>query len=493
MAQVLALRVVWDDTIVEDKVMRGGAVRIGAGPYAQIAAPGAPGRYVTLRLRGSAVVIQIDAGAADSIEFPGEEAIELDGKAFSRVLEPPFRSGRLVIGRGHGTPATIEFERVATDKAARDRALWAWASAAAVLALLAGSTFKMVRLFGEGDKEQWGKPKSLNDRDATMMRVRIGPDGLGASRPQAGQGVALAGLTHGRLGTPLPPNDAKLTPLDPPSAGRPLKKKPPPRKGLGARPPEMGLPSAVVVTSNTAPPVDETSTPRRPREDVIADAQSALLQADLRKAIDSFSHASKDGPLDYDQHNWLGLAHYLSGQYAEAEKVWQEARALDPSRPDAINNLASVAKRLGALDKEKQLLEEALKLRADDCHASNSLALAQAKGGAFDAALATLARSDASCGGDYAYTHIQKAAILSLKGDGAEALKALETGLGKVDTLIPIKEFEVWTDLRLDPAFATLRTRAGFDELVGRYLPRAATWKTAAATVPAATDGDETL
>ncbi|HEY7953841.1 MAG TPA: hypothetical protein VII38_01065, partial [Polyangia bacterium] len=118
-----------------------------------------------------------------------------------------------------------------------------------------------------------------------------------------------------------------------------------------------------------------------------------------------------------------------------------------------------------------------LTITPGECHASNSLALAEAKAGDFKQALTTLDASDLACGGHYAYTEIQRAGILALSGDRPGAFRALEDGLSRIDTLIPIKEYEVVSDLDLDPAFAPLRVDARFAKLVSKYLPRAAGWK----------------
>jgi len=470
MALAFRIRVIWDDTTIEDSVHHSGKpLLIGSGPHADVVAPGLKGCYVRLARRGRGFELHVPVGGALRVEFPGEEPIDLSGAetAYARQLDPPFGSGRLVIGS-----AIVEFERAEIVREARDRALWAMAAAAAMLAVMMGGGYKLVRLFGDGDKPQWGNPPSLSDRDVSRMRVRIGPDGMGASRPQAGRGFALHGASS-----------AKKLAMQ---VERPTEKKPrPPRAARPKRVPAVGEVVAKAQDgqlngknpTGVVEPTVPTVVKEKSRSEVLEDAQSALLAADLRRAIDSFSHAAEKGPLEYDQLNWLGLAHYLSGEYAEAEKVWNQARGTDGMRADAVNNLASVAKRRGDGKSELALLRAALALAPSDCHASNSLALAQAKYGEGDP-LATLSQSDGYCGGNYAYTSIQKAGILALRGDVEQGLAELEKGLARVDTLIPIKEFEVLTDLKLDPAFAKLRESPKFAALITKYLPRAAQWNT---------------
>jgi len=481
MAIAIRVRVTWDDTILEDRVFSGRKqVRIGAGRWAQAATSGEEERYVTLTRRGAGFTLRIEPGAADAIEFPGEERVELRGMTspFVRQLDPPYGAGKLTVGAANGTPTTIEFERVVVGDQSRDRALVAWTCAAVVLALLSGGSYRLVRLFGDGDKPQWGRPPTLSDRDASRMRVRIGPDGVGASRPQAGRGTSLHGSLTGNRGVQA---TESVTHVEEPTVEV---ARPRPRLHASQRPGTATVENSTATEHVLGTPPPTTVTPPLERNlsrgAVIEEAQAALLAADLRRAVDSFSRASKQAPLDYDQLNWLGLAHYLTAQYDDAERVWNQARALDGTRADAVNNLASVAKRRGRTDDELALLGQALALAPGDCHASNSLALAQAKRGNRAEALATLATSDASCGGGYAYTSIQKAGILAIGGDRDGALTELESGLSRVDTLIAIKEFEVWIDLELDPAFSSLRGSPRFTALVAKYLPRAATWKDAA-------------
>lgn len=441
---MLALRIIveWDGAVVEDRLYRErDLVLVGSGPAASSVAPGPEGRYVVFVRRGEAWELRVPSGVVRALDVPGESLVDVSG-GHQRVLNVAgvnaSRCGTLVLD-----DAIVTFELVEFPGRRRDRALWGWTAAALLLALVGGGSYKLVRAMGDGTRPQWGRPEPLAARDATHIRVKLGPDGQGAMRPQAGRGQALRAPTNG---------SKKLTQRKPPSA-----------------PPRVAHLGRTRIPKQTVPP--------KPRAEIIEDAQAALLNADLRKAVDGFSRADKDGPLDYDQLNWLGLAHYMQGQYDAAEHAWERARAMDPTRPDAINNLANVAKRRGDTARELELIDEALALRADDCHATNGLALALAKSAdAYDRnrALAMLARSDEACGGNYAYTSIQRAALLAMRGDRDGAFRELEAGLSHVDTLVPIKEYEVWTDLTLDPAFASLRGDARFAQLTTKYLPRAA-------------------
>jgi tetratricopeptide (TPR) repeat protein len=432
---VLALRLIveWDGVVLEDRLFRHrDLVLVGTGPHATVVAPGPEERYVAFVRRGDAWELRLPAGVARALEVPGEPAHD-GAMAVRRTLAvagvEAARCGALQFAG-----ATVSFELVPLAGARGDRALWGWTAAALLLALAGGGSYELVRAYHGDDSESWAHMRPQPRPERGHLHVRLGPDGAGASRPQAGLGAALHGTADGGK-TPLPPT-------------------PPPVQSTRALHP--------------------TPAPAAPsRAERIERAQAALLNADLRRAADEFSRAEKEGPLDYDQLNWLGLAHYMQGAYDQASDAWERARTLDPDRADAINNLANVAKRRHDEHAERSLIDAALSLSSDDCHATNGLALILAKGGKNREALAMLERSDAACGGGYAYTAIQRAAVLALAGDRDGAFGELERGLGQLDRLVPIKEFEVWNDLTLDPAFASLRGDRRFIALVQRYLPRA--------------------
>jgi tetratricopeptide (TPR) repeat protein len=477
MSQAVRVRVTWDDTVIDDRVVDGGTeLRIGAGVDANVPAPGrSQGAYVRVRPQGAALELVADAGTADWVEVAGEERV-IGGAAVRRTLNPPFDAVTLGFGATTGTPTTVEVVGSGlAPKRERDVGLLLWTMVGVTLGLVLAAIVLYVlvlasmRLFGNGDAHD--RLRALSRDEAARFRVTLAPEGSGATRVQTGAGQALH---RPKSATALTPKGvAGETPRP-----KPVKRGRPKSLPVGADVARLdtGVRPDGADDGRPREEVQVKPEPRRTRAQRIEEAQAALLDANLRKAVDSFSKADRESPLDYDQLNWMGLAQYLSGELAEAESTWTRAREMSPGRVDAVNNLASVKKRRGDTAGERALLDEALKLRADDCHASNSLALALAKAGETKRALETLAESDGYCGGNYAYTSIQRAGILALSGDRDGAFKALEEGLGRVDTMIPIKEFEVATDLRLDPAFASLRRDPRFASLIAKYLPRAASW-----------------
>ncbi len=419
--------------------------------------------------------LQAPAGALTRIEFPGEEPIDARQGFDKRVRSGV---GKLVIEDA----SEIEFQLLKPPRDFSTLFLFGGLAVVAMLALAAGSFYHIVRQWGDGHTPRWGEPVALGADQAKFLRVTIDPGAQGASKLAAGEGLARHGIASSLLVRDTRPKPK----VEPVVAKKPVAKK---KKVIKIEPVEIDPDSEKMARTTPAPKVDNPPTDDDDEADDDDDAddadetadhdklvqtgQQALLAAELRSAIDSLTAAEKTDHLDYDNLNWIGLAHYFLGENDQAQGRWQAAYDMDPARPDAVNNLGGIYKRKGDTASEITMYDKALALHPGDCHALNSKALALAKQGRFDDAYKTLAESDVACGGNYAYTFIQRAGILSLEGKQADSLAELEKGLAKVDTLIPIKEYEVEADLLLDPAFAKLRAQPSFDTLTARYLPRA--------------------
>jgi tetratricopeptide (TPR) repeat protein len=442
----------------------------------------------------------VPQGAAARVEFPGEdplsaEQLQLQG-GLDRILG--IGCGRVVVGGADVPETLIDFEVMQTE---RDySALYALTalSVVAMLALAAGSLYHVVRQWGDGHVPRWGEPMQIGADQAKFLRVTMDPSAQGATKLAAGEGVARHGVDSPLLVPTTRPKKKDPATDDTHTVAVATHKKP---RAHHPETPEVTDDvdaDHVVAVHGPTPPTDvdeddaddddddsgddaadTASDDTKDHDTLVQNGQQALLAAELRSAIDSLTAAEHTDKLDYDNLNWLGLAHYFLGENEQAEARWKEALAMDPTRPDAVNNLGGIFKRRGETGDEIGEYQKALELRPGDCHALNSMALALAKQSKFAEAQKTLADSDVACGGNYAYTFIQRAGILSLSGKTADAMTELEKGLGKVDTLIPIKEYEVEADLLLDPAFAPLRKQAGFDALTAKFLPRASQSKAA--------------
>src|SRR5262249_7921983 len=156
------VKVVWDDTTIEDKVHDRRRVEIGEGEQARAVAPGC---FARARRRGRAWHVTVEPGVV--VGAPGEVAQGSESRT-ERVLQPAFRSLTL-----SSANARVELEVIELAEERADRALYAWAAAAAVLAMLSAGSYKLVRQFGEGKDPQWGHLSQLSSLDATRIRVRV--------------------------------------------------------------------------------------------------------------------------------------------------------------------------------------------------------------------------------------------------------------------------------------------------------------------------------
>lgn len=499
MEPALRIRVTWDDDVVQDEVFLGRrVVEVGSGPGARAVIPAhAPGPEVPeadsppppdsapssgapirFHRRAGGWSMYVAPGAARSLAFAGEEPLsaEVLARGFHRHLDR-------AVGRFDVAGAVVDFEAfTVTREHPVMRALVGLVAVGAV-ALFAAFGYRLVRSFGDGD-HRWGSPAlALGAEQAYHIRARFEPSA--ASRLALGEGRSLEGVKSALLDAarkrPAPPRakaDAPRTTARhaavkrrPAAPRRPAAGSGPKIAAAAPKPPPQVTPARVPRSDR----LDDGRSLDDPRDLLLDRGRQAYLAAELRGAIDALTSAEKDKPLDYDGLNLLALAHYSLGENAQARARWEQAAALAPERPEAINNLGGVARREGDVEGEIGWYEKALALHPQDCHALNNLALARARQGRFDEAMARLAESAGpeACGPDYAYGDIHRAGILALRGDREGAMAALERGLARIDTLEPIKEYEVESDLLLDNAFASLRSDPRFDALTAKWLPRA--------------------
>lgn len=478
MPLALHIRVTWDDDIIQDEIfLPPRTVRLGASGRPQVITPaGSCEESITFAWRGTHYVLSITPGAT------GPAATSTRPRTVTRPLthEP----GHIQVGS-----AAIDFQVLPLERRPHGsrllRPLQPYAQLLILLfVLVAGLSYPLLQGPGDGIHPRRGDVRPIGTEQASRLRVHFAPTPQRSGRLAAGQGHTLRGPTPRMTQPPAHTPPAPPRPVAVAHASTFAAPGQRSDKSLANK-----VPGAAPAPANAEKGPPAPTPPSLRRHDMLETGQQAFLAAELRTAIESLSAAEKLAPLDYDNLTWLGLAHYFLGEFEPAAARWNQALALDGQRADAINNLGGIARRRGDLAGEISAYERALTLHPGDCHALNSLALARAKQGHIDQALSTLAESDQACGGDYAYTYIQRAGILALAGRLAEARAALAQGLSRVDTLVPIKEFEVAADLFLDPAFSALRNDPDFLLLTEKYLPRASAMRTQilAPSPPAAT------
>ncbi|HEX2574272.1 MAG TPA: hypothetical protein VH877_32290 [Polyangia bacterium] len=464
MPLALRIRVTWDDDIVQDEIFfPPRTVCLGASGRPHVITPAGTGETpITFAWRGTHYLLSVPPQdpetAATILQLAGAASLSDPAPI---PIGPQGVTRRLTHEAGHiqAGPAAIDFEILPLEREAPPsrllRPLKSYAQLLILLlALAAGLSYPLLQGIGDGIHPRRGEVKPIGTEQASRLRVHLAPAPRRTSKLATGQGQSL----HGQV-VPAPRPPAHTPPIPP----RPVA-----ALAAGKSPASLPAPGPAEEQKKLIAP----TAPHASHQTLLERGQQAFLAAELRTAIDSLNAAEKRAPLDYDNLIWLGLAHYFLGELDPAAARWNQALALDGQRAEAINNLGGIARRRGDLAGEASAYERALDLHPGDCHALNSLALARAKQGHIDLALSTLAESDQACGGDYAYTYIQRAGILALAGKLPEARAALAQGLPRIDTLVPIKEYEVAADLYLDPAFTALRDDPDFVLLTEKYLPR---------------------
>lgn len=159
---------------------------------------------------------------------------------------------------------------------------------------------------------------------------------------------------------------------------------------------------------------------------------------------------------------------YLAFDWNAAERTYQHFTKLYPEDPAGWNNLALVYKRKGDFQEEEKLYNIALGLDPQDDHALMNLALCLAHQGRFDEALQIMDQLEVLIPGD-PYADLHRAKIYAAMGKEDRAYRFLQKSLQGMRKLDTLHNIEFRQDIRVDPAFATLREQERFKALLDRY------------------------
>jgi tetratricopeptide (TPR) repeat protein len=158
---------------------------------------------------------------------------------------------------------------------------------------------------------------------------------------------------------------------------------------------------------------------------------------------------------------------YLAQRYDLCAALYRHFIEQFPSDPSGYNNLALVLKRTGDYRSEEALYRTGLDLDPLDEHIMNNLAVNLAHQGRFDEAnqlmdfLAEITPEDA-------YADLHRAKIQAAMGNTRRSLQYLRRALDGSANLDTFHHIEFRQDIRLDPAFASLRHTPKFRKLLDR-------------------------
>ena len=291
---------------------------------------GRMGGYVAFVRRGEAWALHVPAGLVHAIDVPGEPLADGAAGLQAHAVADRRRDGALRLARvrrRHRDLRAVRARRAGSGAIAR---CVGWAAAAIVLALVGGGTYKLSRVIGPGDRPQWGRPEPLASRDANSLRVKIGPDGKGASRPQAGRGQTLHAPSKGTK---------KLQPKKPPQLAAVDKRASRQQEGAEEGGPD-GEAAHGADRAGAGGAAERRSATRR------STASRRRTRTGRSTTTSSIGSASRTT---------------CRAATTTPRSAGRRRALMDPLRPDAINNLANVAKRRGDTASEIALINEALR------------------------------------------------------------------------------------------------------------------------------------
>ena len=159
---------------------------------------------------------------------------------------------------------------------------------------------------------------------------------------------------------------------------------------------------------------------------------------------------------------------YLAFDWDAAERTYQHFTKLYPDDPAGWNNLALVYKRKGDYVQEEKLYQIALGLDPQDDHALMNLAVCLAHQGRFDEALQIMDQLEKLIPDD-PYADLHRAKIYAAMGKEDRSYRFLQKSLSGMRKLDTLHNIEFRQDIRVDPAFATMREEERFKALLDRY------------------------
>ncbi|GDX82717.1 hypothetical protein LBMAG42_45280 [Deltaproteobacteria bacterium] len=177
--------------------------------------------------------------------------------------------------------------------------------------------------------------------------------------------------------------------------------------------------------------------------------------------------------LKLDPDNLYGLSikayyQYLAMDFEGAELTYDHMLKIDGTGGAQWNNLALVYKRRGDYQKEEELYRTALMLDPNEPNTKINLALCYGHQGRFDEALEVMRQMEVEIPDD-PYADLHRAKIYALMGNEAESYKFLEKSLKTMRKLDTLHNIEFQQDIRVDPAFKTMREAKRFKALLVRY------------------------